>query len=132
MKPVYQTIFYDPAEPPRGNCFAACVASLLEIPLEDVPDFCAFKNWVPKFLRFLRRRGYRRVAFLTFCDEPFPVDLGAGIDGLFIAVAEVPGGVLHAVIVNAHGNVVHDPHPEELGGAGISRLVEMHVIERVA
>lgn len=35
MKPVFQKIFDDR----KGDCFAACLASLLEIPLEEVPNF---------------------------------------------------------------------------------------------
>lgn len=35
MKPVYQTKFGMPG----GDCFRACVASLLELPLDAVPDF---------------------------------------------------------------------------------------------
>jgi hypothetical protein len=32
MKPVFQTRY----DPPNGNCMAACVASILELPLDDV------------------------------------------------------------------------------------------------
>lgn len=35
MKPVFQQIF----DERKGDCFAACLASLLEIPLADVPNF---------------------------------------------------------------------------------------------
>lgn len=35
MKPVDQTTFGFPG----GNCFSACIASLLEMPLDDVPYF---------------------------------------------------------------------------------------------
>jgi hypothetical protein len=35
MKPVIQTI----TEDKFGNCFAACLASLLELPISEVPDF---------------------------------------------------------------------------------------------
>lgn len=34
MKPQLQTILY-----PEGNCQAACVASILEIPIDDVPNY---------------------------------------------------------------------------------------------
>ncbi len=37
MKPVNQTLFGDG----NGNCFTACVASILELPIEAVPNFCA-------------------------------------------------------------------------------------------
>ena len=41
MKPVDQTILTAPG----GNCFAACVASILELPLADVPNFCSEERW---------------------------------------------------------------------------------------
>lgn len=39
MKPVYQSRTDEPAQ--HGDCFAACVASMLELPLCDVPHFYA-------------------------------------------------------------------------------------------
>lgn len=42
MRPVYQTI----CDFKKGNCFAACIASILELPLEEVPNFCIDpKDW---------------------------------------------------------------------------------------
>lgn len=38
MKPVFQTKKHNPPES-YGNCYAACYASLLELPIEDVPPF---------------------------------------------------------------------------------------------
>lgn len=35
MKPVAQTV-----SGPKGNCFQACVASILELPLQQVSNFC--------------------------------------------------------------------------------------------
>ena len=39
MKPVMQTQFLGQVGPGAGNCHAACVASILELPLEQVPNF---------------------------------------------------------------------------------------------
>jgi hypothetical protein len=41
MKPIYQTRFGGSEAPgeEQGNCFAACLASVFECALEDVPDF---------------------------------------------------------------------------------------------
>lgn len=38
MKPVFQTKKHNPPET-FGNCYAACYASILEVPIEDVPPF---------------------------------------------------------------------------------------------
>jgi hypothetical protein len=40
MKPVYQSI----VDPINGDCWAACIASILELPLSDVPNFRAGEN----------------------------------------------------------------------------------------
>lgn len=40
MRPVFQTVFDDR----QGDCFAACLASILEVPLVMVPNFRAMQN----------------------------------------------------------------------------------------
>lgn len=42
MLPVFQTRFNGPG---GGNCLSACVASLLELPIEQVPDFNASSGY---------------------------------------------------------------------------------------
>lgn len=44
MIPVFQTIFPTEGDASKGNCFAACVASLLEIPLGSVPHVMSEDN----------------------------------------------------------------------------------------
>lgn len=44
MKPVYQKII----DVGKGDCFAACLASLLELPLEAVPNFRAIETENPR------------------------------------------------------------------------------------
>ena len=51
MKPVFQTLYGKP----NGNCFQACVASLLEVTLDDLPHFCRDfgTNWMAETNRWL-------------------------------------------------------------------------------
>ena len=63
MKPVDQTRFGSP----DGNCFAACVASLLEIPLEEAPNLMNLDEWYRAFEVWLRPRGLYPVGFS--CDN---------------------------------------------------------------
>jgi hypothetical protein len=35
MKPIYQNV----TSPSKGDCTAACIASILEVPLESIPNF---------------------------------------------------------------------------------------------
>ena len=65
MTPVKQTILTDKTvDPPVvGNCFQACVASLLDLPLDDVPHFCDCNSWPMNFHRWLEDRGLTSVQF---------------------------------------------------------------------
>lgn len=56
MKPVPQTDF----GVTTGNCFTACVASILELPIHEVPDFCCDHeddDWEETFREWLEQRG---------------------------------------------------------------------------
>lgn len=67
MKPVHQTNF----QRGTGNCFAACLASILEMPLEEVPNFCHEgsdadgSTWLERTARWLEERG-RGFVFLNY------------------------------------------------------------------
>ena len=37
MKPVFQTRMHDPDKGIIGNCFRACIASILECGIDDIP-----------------------------------------------------------------------------------------------
>ena len=55
MKPVYQNkIGYG------GNCFTACIASILHLDINEVPNFCANSalDWWDKAQAWLVERGY--------------------------------------------------------------------------
>lgn len=55
MKKVYQTI----VDENKGNCMQAAIASLLELPLEEVPHFLEFKDgWFSPMYKLLQDKGY--------------------------------------------------------------------------
>lgn len=107
MKPTDQTVFGYP----NGNCFAACVASILEIPIEETPSIEG-KHFEPTWDAWFNERG------LTMVDVP--AGDGAYIQGFFIATGKSPRGgltksgrpVLHSVVAQ-NMTLVHDPHPEK-------------------
>ena len=87
-----------------GNCFSACVASILEIPLEEVPRFMRV-SW--PFLRWLAGRGlsaslYKRVDYI-----PPGYSIATGPSMRF-------AGKMHACVA-LDGIVIHDPHPSREG-----------------
>lgn len=102
MKPVDQTVFGDPT----GNCFSACVASLLGLSIEDVPWFNGHADWYAAFRAWLRPRGYYPVTFR--------LDSAWRPDGYAITGGRSPRATSHAVVTLGL-DVVHDPHPSREG-----------------
>ena len=89
MIPAHQTLFYDPDVSPekqRGNCLSAVVASLLELPIEQVPNFVQDDvdhedtdeahewDWWHRTTRFIKEQGYELVILQPMgwtSDSPF-------------------------------------------------------------
>lgn len=110
LKPVYQT----KVGQPEGNCLQACVASILECGLDDVPPFAQVQGpmaWWDEMRRFVRDQ--------TVCDllatEEFPEDrdVWTAVHPIFrflLATVDSPNGPWkHSVVVNHYNVVVHDP-----------------------
>ena len=111
MRYVDQTTFGAPG----GNCFSACVASMLEIPLDAVPYFMGRGGeWFTYFEEWLQPHGYYPVCFNDANYRP---------QGLYILSGKSPrGDFLHSVIARGL-DVVHDPHPSR-AGVELGPLVE--------
>lgn len=110
MKPQDQTVFgdgSDGAEP--GDCFRACVASLLDVSVADVPNFVASERWWDALVDFLEpRRVFPIILRPTEGNLYIP-------DGVhYIASGQSPRGFRHAVVFR-DGAMVHDPHPSKAG-----------------
>lgn len=118
MKPTHQTKFGL-----EGNCFDACVATLLEIPLADLNYFRSEETWYADFQKWLEPRGLAYVEIN--CDQnpfyrfPLPV----------LAIGSGPspreGVGNHAVVIELHQwskKIIHDPHPSGDGIAAIKAV----------
>jgi len=128
VRQVQQTI----VTPPTGNCLAACVASLFELPIWLVPNFVALDRWrrSPSGLwerltkdpeplwwdrlnSFAAEQGWRVIQVLA-------QDFGRKWGGRFMygdhaiaTVASPRGHGQHCIIAEIlTGEVVWDPHPE--------------------
>ncbi len=102
-----QTSFYDPEVPGNGNCMQASVASLLNLPLEEVPHFAeggdAMTCW-SKFEDFLEARGFYSMRLLgNHVPEVY-----------YLASGRSSRGVNHMVVMK-EGRLIHDPHPSREG-----------------
>lgn len=123
MIPVMQTLFGNPA----GNCLMACVASIMEVPLEQFPDLYeaeeAGKEWWEVMREAVREHRWE----ITWIRDPFSKTYRLAPVGYAVAGgpspratpsleddAQHPG---HAVVC-LDGEMVHDPHPDGDGLAG--------------
>jgi hypothetical protein len=110
MKKVYQTKFGNKS----GNCFPACVASILEIPLESIPNVCVLgEDWFDAFLFWCATMGF---SYVELREEYRKMTDGQ----LCIVVGKSPRkDIRHHCVVGRFENeeieIVHDPHPDETG-----------------
>lgn len=86
------------------NCLQACIASLLELNLQDVPDFNEYSDdiWWEELMIWLNSKGYS----LEYIYESPPENGGYYITSLTFSFHKRNQG--HAVIFR-NGKVVHDP-----------------------
>lgn len=116
---VMQTKF----KPPKGNCWAACVASVLEMPLSEMPDVEFestegmpgdedVKRFWKKWREWLAERNLGLQRMTLGEGHPFP-------PGILIVTGQSPRGPWQHSVVYRDGELAHDPHPE---GGGVLKV----------
>lgn len=120
MKPVDQLVF----DEGKGDCFRACVASLLELGVEEVPNFILERDMHKAAEQWLADRGLTVLAMCfpddetmsrTFIDPPARYCIFTGVSP---RKNEDGTTRYHAVVGRTAGygiDVVHDPHPSRAG-----------------
>jgi hypothetical protein len=121
MKKAMMTKFYNKDTGDRGDCLRACLASLLDL---DVDSF-VHSTWIGDYTEILPEFG---VYYSGFAGSISDIADSDGIDGNFIAYGEGNRGVLHAVIINAKGDLIHDPHPSN---EGVNNIKGIFLIQRM-
>lgn len=110
MRPVDQGYLHDPEQGTLGDCFRACLASVLEVPISAVPHFA-----------LLGSRWHRVLdGYLAGLSREIEWAKGVPPNGIWaIATVQSPrsSDVKHSVIWK-DGEIVHDPHPSRAGGEG--------------
>lgn len=109
MIPVIQTI----TEAGKGNCLAACIASILEAPIDEILDLKSGGN-LNEMRDYLERKGV--VPIWVHCDALSNSYVGYTPEHC-IVIGNSPRqkGVQHAVVGKPQGygyEIVHDPHPQ--------------------
>jgi hypothetical protein len=137
MIPVDQTRLNSPGanrpEEPPGNCFSACIASILELRLSEVPDELEF--WTPRahprhswVLYEQRMNSWLRDRGLIMLISPYAGCRYFGANESLDLYCVISGSSprypdwKHAVVGNIRGGqearIVHDPHPSRAGLLG--------------
>jgi hypothetical protein len=112
MKKVFQTKFEK-----EGNCFVACLASILEISIEKIPEYKDGNGiWYKKYRKWLNQWGLDLIALTDWSGEakeyiPLVFAIVSGIS---------PRGLSHSVVYFGH-EMIHDPHPE---GGGVKDITD--------
>jgi hypothetical protein len=127
VKPVDQTV-----RGKYGNCFAACMASIFELSIEDVPQpdpnnrasfWSTWRKWLAE------RNLY---AAHIYCTDEHPL---TGVRGYYIAGIEWDDREDGHAVVGKDWAIVHDPCPEKritsenLQGGRIEYLTVFTVID---
>jgi hypothetical protein len=129
MIPVEQTIMGGDSTMPgvHGDCLRACVASVFELPIEDVPHFVAEDDWYNHFRRWIESRGFVLGNAFHTLDEDDPTKLnGHPSEGIHWIASVYSPRLVHEdgkpgqhVVVMCGGEMVWDPHPQrEMGHLG--------------
>lgn len=102
-----------------GDCQRACIASLLDIPIADVPHFLRDADGDAELFwdgvyDFVEARGFEYVPMQVNHQQDLTTAQGFHIIG---GPSPRGGGLLHAV-VGKDGAIYFDPHPSKDGLAG--------------
>lgn len=125
MKRIYQTILHDPDNGQYGDCTRACIASVLELDIEEVPHFTdknrTYNLAMDKIQEFLMQYGlilywsWHETKYLSgvisrvkwgLNSNPLPIPL--------LIQGKSKRGFSHTIVATSDGKF-HDPHPDSKG-----------------
>lgn len=116
MIPVEQTKVHIPGEQ-RGNCMAACVASILELDIRELPDVDEVEEKGLIFTNVLNTYLAQHHG-LTYAYVPDYLIGGVRVPGYHVlngpTIRTRETGIHHAVVA-WDGRMVWDPHPSKAG-----------------
>lgn len=111
MKKIDQRKIHDPDNGSVGDCWKACLASIMEFPYEAVPQFELGKSYPEMRLNVdMWLSLFKKCAKYHDKDSP--------PEGYSIAIGtsdRFPREVAVHCCVALDGKVVHDPHPDDTG-----------------
>lgn len=109
MIPVQQTVLGE-----MGNCMAACWASILEVPIDDVPDYRGIEAAGGAWLNAINVWLTKHYGVLYYECEPWLTD-AIMPRGFHLVNGDGGGASAGHACVGFMGRIVFDPHPRGTG-----------------
>ena len=124
MRRQRQTIF----GAPHGNCFSTCVACVLDLDLEDVPNFCGdgLEDWWDRFEAWCVERGLFPFEYYPKSWKEWKERLPAHM--VVICSGPAERGHDHSTVYLGNGTLLWDPHPSD---AGLLEVVDVLVFTAI-
>lgn len=100
------------------DCFSACVASILELPIDAVgyfPHAGSPAEWTNNWVHWLDERGFDLYGGIIKADRSYPDPLPRGY---WILSAASPRTDVNHAVVCLDDKIVWDPHPQREMGVG--------------
>jgi hypothetical protein len=128
MIPIKQKYLHIP-DKQHGDCWRACLASILECDIEKFPYHNGDISWSNEFdevIGILESMGY------IYATMPVNYVTGSILncsdtDGYSIAIGKSQRGISHAVVWK--NGMAHDPHPDN---TGLSEITRFEILERIS
>lgn len=118
MIPIDQEHLHDPEAGVLGDCFRACIASVLEVPIAAVPHFALLgSRWSQVADGYLAALG--RELLWEKGDPPHDV-------WTIVTVKSPRGSDLKHSVIYYGGEMVHDPHPSRAGGEPLGDYFQLN------
>ncbi len=121
MTPVDQEFVSDPSIGQYGDCQRAVVASLLDLPIAEVPHFLQLAKGDPsdfweRIQEFVGARGF---IYVTLHTSIRPIAFGSDVDVYHGISGPSPrGNGLYHAVVGKNGSIEFDPHASRAGLVG--------------
>ncbi len=118
MIPIDMESMHDPENGSHGDCFRACIASLLHLSIGEVPHFCdetgADGAWWTNLHRWANDRGL----FVILYEGSLGLAGSLNRAGYTITSGPSPRGEWSHAVIYLGDELAHDPHPSRDGLAG--------------
>jgi len=97
----------------QGNCFQSCVATVLQIPLDEAFNHSSYADdeWLLEFNKWLEQYGLGCIFVEMSQEKPANTTTLKGINIAECMSKTLYNGERHAVVIRDHFELLHDPNP---------------------